>query len=201
MIKKILKIIIPIIILLLAIFSINFIRNYYILNQIAKQNETIENSINNYYFEQITKGERYSYKEKIYVYEGTYNIKDYIDEKLYKVIWFDTNSGKSVSIDDNNNLNQNINYSRFQREYKKILLIKQDSKKETLHKLIISNLFRPIEEKEEYYIIKKDINTIYINKETGLIEKEESEKSTQTYTLEQNTTSENDVKSPIKINE
>lgn len=201
MIKKILKIIIPIIILLLAIFSINFIRNYYILNQIAKQNETIENSIKNYYFEQITKGERYSYKEKIYVYEGTYNIKDYIDEKLYKVIWFDTNSGKSVSIDDNNNLNQNINYSRFQREYKKILLIKQDSKKETLHKLIISNLFRPIEEKEEYYIIKKDINTIYINKETGLIEKEESEKSTQTYTLEQNTTSENDVKSPIKINE
>lgn len=201
MIKKILKIIIPIIILLLAIFSINFIRNYYILNQIAKQNETIENSIKNYYFEQITKGERYSYKEKIYVYEGTYNIKDYIDEKLYKVIWFDTNSGKSLSIDDNNNLNQNINYSRFQREYKKILLIKQDSKKETLHKLIISNLFRPIEEKEEYYIIKKDINTIYINKEKGLIEKEESEKSTQTYTLEQNTTSENDVKSPIKINE
>lgn len=201
MIKKILKIIIPIIVLLLLLFIINFIRNYHILNQIEKQNAAIESSTDNYYFEHITETEPYTYKEEIYVYNGAYIVKDYMNDELYKTIWFDLSSGKSVSIDNNNNLSQNVDYTSFQREYKEILLIKQDSKKETLRKLLISNLFKPIQKENESYIIKKDDNKIYVNENTGLIEKEVSDKSTQTYKLEQNITSENDVKRPIKQEE
>lgn len=201
MVKKMFKIIIPITILLLILFMINIIRNYNILNQIAKQNEETEISMENYYFEHITETEPYTYKEEIYVYDGTYLIKDYMNDKLYKKIWFDLSSGQSISIDDNNNFNRNVSYSSFQREYKEILLIKQDSKKETFKKLLLNYLFKPIQEENNNYMIKKDDNKIYINKETGLIEKIISDKSKQTYKIEGNTTTENDVKSPIKIDE
>lgn len=201
MIKRILKVLILIISLLLILFIINFIRNYSILNQIAKQNEVTEKSIANYYFEHVTEKEPYSYKEEIYMYNGAYLIKDYMNNELYKTIWFDLSTGKSVSIDNNNNLSQNVDYSSFQREYKEILLIKQDNRKETIHKLLMSNLFRPIQIENTNYIIKQENNRIYINKDTGLKEKEVSENSMQTYKLEENMTTETDIKSPIKLDE
>ena len=166
--KNILKIILIICILLVILLAINIIRNYTIVNEICESEENLKNSLNNYYYEEtinyINEGTKTT-KTEIYVLDGIYVDKNYIDGELEGIFFKDSNTGEVIKTNEDLATDRNI-----ENLYKNMLLTGTVSKNEVIKTILLDNIFTPIQKKENHYIIKFDNFTVYVDINTKLVD-------------------------------
>lgn len=189
--------IIGIIALILIIPSlINLFINYSILNKICKSNEEFKRSINNYYYvhnQEYSQGVFENIKTEIYYHDGIYLSKTYTDDKFYVMSWFDSNTNETYGIDSTGNETSDV-YTGFTEDYKNILLNGKEESNKVISAILWQNLFTNFGSNDEYYVIKYNDSSIYIDKETNLINKFISGDVTSTFDIKLDSVTSEDVK-------
>ena len=204
--KNVLKIVILILIILLLLIVINIYRNYSILKKISKSNEELKNSLNNYYFKQVSNLNSEfpygnysisSFTDELFVKDNSLKHILYLNNKVQVIEWFDDNTKENISINE-----QDKTISTNSQNEKELNLVYKEQPnqifitKDLVSKLLLSNIFTPFAVKDGCYVIKDSDWTYYINKDTCLIEKGIGNSYTFTYTLEKNVVTNDDIQKP-----
>ena len=219
--KKILLTILAILVILIALFLINLGRNYLILKKIYDSNTDFTSTLSNSYFEQtIDFSNEYmpTAQTILYSYSGTYLLKTYNDNVPYSVLWYDSNTDESIFFDDNEALQDlydlnsdgstsvdelGINLyntdTLFTGVYSNLLLHNFGDENTVISTILYQNLFTPLIAKNNYYVFKFNELTIYLNKETNLIEKIITDNATISDKVEKNIVTREDVAKPDSL--
>lgn len=195
----IIKIIITIIVIFIALFLINLVRNYTIVSKICEENTKFASSLSNYYYEYnsiTTNREELNSRQELFVYNGIYLQKFYMNNKLLGINWIDNNTSESISLNENGNIVENSVYERITSEYKNVLLNGNAYSNEVKAAIIMENLFNPILTKDSCYSIKFNKGYYYIDKETKLIKKMIMGDSIVTFNIIKGTMTEDNVQKP-----
>ena len=203
--KNLLKLFFLIFILVITIFSINLIRNYFILNKIHKLNfETYKNLNNFYYTDTLT----YSYstgnfqnaKTEIYYKDEIILLKTYDSDKLTQTIWKNTNTNELIKLHENGtNSNENLDIS-LENYINNIFPLLN---KNLIFEIIKNNPFMFIKSKNDYYIINDSQNKqeLYILSYSGILDKLyiQNENTSFEYLInfEENIVTDKDIEKPI----
>ena len=197
--KKILKGILVFLIVLVVLLIINLVRNYMIIAKICESEESMKQSLNNYYYEQTTEynmGNIKESKSEIYALNGIYLNKNYTDGAPYTTNYVDKNTDEHLTVEDGAIIDENTQIA-IEEEYKNMLLTANNTKDEVIKNVILKNIFKPITKKDNQYIVKIDEFTVYINNDTNLIDKWESGDVTVTFKFESNVVTNEDVQKPV----
>lgn len=177
--KKFFKIIFILLVILIALFIINFCRNYFILKRIydlgnnfkATENYHIQKNINTSFGKEFI---NYYYKDK----KSLYIDEEDGDSRKYNTIGFynkDTDEYIEFTSDDNGQLIKNENPTKNAKSdfIEDFIYCKSYDFSDLLKK----NIFKIIKEDKENYIINLNNQNEYVNKETGLLDKVISQKN------------------------
>ncbi len=201
--KKILLTILAILVILIALFLINLGRNYLILKKIYDSNTDFTSTLSNSYFEQtIDFSTEYmpTAQTILYSYSGTYLLKTYNDDVPYSVLWYDSNTDESIFFDENGyDPNSTATTNLFTGSYQIVLLNSLGDDNTVISTILYQNLFTPLIAKNNCYVFKFNELTIYLNKETNLIEKIITDNATISYNVEKNIVTSEDVAKPDSL--
>lgn len=201
--KKILLTILAILVILIALFLINLSRNYLILKTIYDSNTDFTSTLSNSYFEQtIDFSTEYMPNAQtiLYSYSGTYLLKTYNDDVPYSVLWYDSNTDESLFFDENGyDPNSTATTNLFTGSYQIVLLNSLGDDNTVISTILYQNLFTPLIAKNNCYVFKFNELTIYLNKETNLIEKIITDNATISYKVEKNIVTSEDVAKPDSL--
>lgn len=201
--KKILLTILAILVILIALFLINLSRNYLILKTIYDSNTDFTSTLSNSYFEQtIDFSNEYipTAQTILYSYNGTYLLKTYNDNVPYSVLWYDSNTDESLFFDENGyDPNSTATTNLFTGSYQIVLLNSLGDDNTVISTILYQNLFTPLIAKNNCYVFKFNELTIYLNKETNLIEKIITDNATISYKVEKNIVTSEDVAKPDSL--
>ena len=201
--KKILLIILAILVILIALFLINLGRNYLILKKIYDSNTDFTSTLSNSYFEQtIDFSNEYmpTAQTILYSYNGTYLLKTYNDNVPYSVLWYDSNTDESIFFDESGyDPNSTATTNLFTGSYQIVLLNSLGDDNTVISTILYQNLFTPLIAKNNCYVFKFNELTIYLNKETNLIEKIITDNATISYKVEKNIVTNEDVAKPDSL--
>lgn len=201
--KKILLIILAILVILIALFLINLGRNYLILKTIYDSNTDFTSTLSNSYFEQtIDFSNEYmpTAQTILYSYNGTYLLKTYNDNVPYSVLWYDSNTDESIFFDESGyDPNSTATTNLFTGSYQIVLLNSLGDDNTVISTILYQNLFTPLIAKNNCYAFKFNELTIYLNKETNLIEKIINDNATISYKVEKNIVTNEDVAKPDSL--
>ena len=222
--KKILLTILAILVILIALFLINLGRNYLILKKIYDSNTDFTSTLSNSYFEQTTDffNDLNNYlptiQTTLYSYNGIYLLKTYDDGISSSTLWYDSNTNESIFFDDNEALQDlydlnsdgstsvdelGINLyntdTLFTGVYSNLLLHNFGDENTVISTILYQNLFTPLIAKNNCYVFKFNELTIYLNKETNLIEKIINDNATISYKVEKNIVTSEDVAKPDSL--
>lgn len=188
--KNLIKVVLVIVLILLLLFLINLFMNYSILNKICKSNEELNRTITNYYYKHNTeylKGNMKNLNTETICYNGIYLSKTYIDDALYMVTWFDSNTNEIIRKDGAGN-ETTVDNTDFVKQYEEMLL---NSK--YIGNILGQNLFTRINNKDGYYEIKIDDFTVFVDVDTKLIKKYNAGDTISTFDIKTDTVSSSDV--------
>lgn len=201
--KKILLTILAILVILIALFLINLSRNYLILKTIYDSNTDFTSTLSNSYFEQtIDFSNEYmpTAQNILYSYNGTYLLKTYNDNVPYSALWYDSNTDESLFFDENGyDPNSTATTNLFTGSYQIVLLNSLGDDNTVISTILYQNLFTPLIAKNNCYVFKFNELTIYLNKETNLIEKIITDNATISYKVEKNIVTSEDVAKPDSL--
>ena len=201
--KKILLTILAILVILIALFLINLSRNYLILKTIYDSNTDFTSTLSNSYFEQtIDFSNEYmpTAQTILYSYNGTYLLKTYNDNVPYSALWYDSNTDESLFFDENGyDPNSTATTNLFTGSYQIVLLNSLGDDNTVISTILYQNLFTPLIAKNNCYAFKFNELTIYLNKETNLIEKIITDNATISYKVEKNIVTSEDVAKPDSL--
>lgn len=201
--KKILLTILAILVILIALFLINLSRNYLILKTIYDSNTDFTSTLSNSYFEQtIDFSNEYmpTAQTILYSYNGTYLLKTYNDNVPYSALWYDSNTDESLFFDENGyDPNSTATTNLFTGSYQIVLLNSLGDDNTVISTILYQNLFTPLIAKNNCYVFKFNELTIYLNKETNLIEKIITDNATISYKVEKNIVTNEDVAKPDSL--
>lgn len=201
--KKILLTILAILVILIALFLINLSRNYLILKTIYDSNTDFTSTLSNSYFEQtIDFSNEYmpTAQTILYSYNGTYLLKTYNDNVPYSALWYDSNTDESLFFDENGyDPNSTATTNLFTGSYQIVLLNSLGDDNTVISTILYQNLFTPLIAKNNCYVFKFNELTIYLNKETNLIEKIITDNATISYKVEKNIVTSEDVAKPDSL--
>lgn len=204
--KKILLIILAILVILIALFLINLGRNYLILKTIYDSNTDFTSTLSNSYFEQTTDffNDLNNYlptiQTTLYSYNGIYLLKTYNDNVPYSVLWYDSNTDESIFFDESGyDPNSTATTNLFTGSYQIVLLNSLGDDNTVISTILYQNLFTPLIAKNNCYVFKFNELTIYLNKETNLIEKIITDNATISYKVEKNIVTSEDVAKPDSL--
>lgn len=201
--KKILLTILAILVILIALFLINLSRNYLILKTIYDSNTDFTSTLSNSYFEQtIDFSNEYmpTAQTILYSYNGTYLLKTYNDNVPYSALWYDSNTDESLFFDENGyDPNSTTTTNLFTGSYQIVLLNSLGDNNTVISTILYQNLFTPLIAKNNCYVFKFNKLTIYLNKETNLIEKIITDNATISYKVEKNIVTSEDVAEPDSL--
>lgn len=199
--KKIFLVILVIFIIIVVLFLINLGRNFVILKNIFNSNNEFKNNLSdNYLFEEIVEFSNGSFstlQNTLYVCNGTYLLKTYYNNTPYTVHWYDSNTNELVSFDENGSTNNS--FVGFTQYINHMFLNKLNNEDITISTILCQNLFTPFTVENNCYIINVNNSTIYINKETCLIERILSGTTTLSFKLQENIVSDQNVTKPNSL--
>lgn len=195
------KIFLAILIILIVVFLINLGRNFLILKKIFDSNDEFKNHLSdNYLFEEtieFSNGSFSSLQNTLYFYNGTYLLRTYYDNIPYTVHWYNSSSNELVSFDEDGSTDND--FTNFTEDINHIFLNNLNNENITISTILCQNLFTPFSIENNYYIIKANNSTMYINKETCLIEKILSATTTLSFKIQENIVTNENVTKPNSL--
>lgn len=198
--KKVIIGIFIILIILVILIAVNLIRNYSILKEIQESNQGFLADLNNYSFtEKIPFGSENVnlVTEEVLMKDNIYLEKIYFDDTLHLTVWFDKNTGETISVDEEGNLSSTDINSDFVSTYE-FAILDSYSEENYFSKIMMSHIISPILLEDNCYVINHNNYEIKINKDTKLIEEccDENGKVIYQYELEKNTVTDDMVAKP-----
>lgn len=195
--KKVLTVIIAILIAIVLLFLGNLLRNYIILKGICDSNNEFKNSRQGYHFVSSNYNSIVgTIREDVYFYDGEYFDITYLNNELYSMCWYDSNTKEGISTDKYLEETDEVPKSdtSFLENYADNFLITSgESNNIAISQLLKNNLFRFINSKDGNYIINYNGTTSYVNKNTKFITKYVSDDIVFEYNIDLNNVSENNV--------
>ena len=195
--KKILTVIIAILIAIILLFLGNLLRNYIILKGICNSTNEFKNSRQGYHFVSSNYNSIVgTIREDVYFYDGEYFDITYLNNELYSMCWYDSNTKEGISTDKYLEETDEVPKSdtSFLENYADNFLITSgESNNIAISQLLKNNLFRFINSKDGNYIINYNGTTSYVNKKTKFITKYISDDIVFEYNIDLNNISENNV--------
>lgn len=198
--KKVIIGIFIILIILVILIAVNLIRNYSILKEIQESNQDFLADLNNYSFtEKIPFGSENVnlVTEEVLMKDYTYLEKIYFDDTLHLTVWFDKNTGETISVDEEGNFSSTDINLDFVSTYE-FAILDSYSEDNYFSKIMLSHIISPILLEDNCYVINHNNYNIKINKDTKLIEEccDENGKVIYQYKLEKNTVTDDMVAKP-----
>lgn len=201
------KIITIIIIVLLIIFSVYLIKNFFIIRDIYKNNAEFMNFTgDNYYFEKVSTSKLLSndkFTEKLYVKNGTYKYNYYENDELVYTHYWNNDLNKDLYA----YVNEDEGYKKTPQEtinsmYSIILPLTYNEENNQILEFgkVIKNIFIPIKIEDNFYIISKDNVKYYFDKDTGLLQKFETSETKIEVKFDKDIVTDIDIEEPNKEN-